>query len=47
MTPERLMEYIWEAINEALGTDYATVTPEAEKIYNCILEKLQKGGFNV
>ena len=39
-----LMLYIWEGINDALGTDSTEVSEDAERIYNGIRERLADKG---
>lgn len=41
---EMLMLYIWEGINDALGTDSTEVSEDAERIYNGIRERLADNG---
>jgi len=41
---EMLMLYIWEGINDALGTDSTEVSEDAERIYNGIRERLADKG---
>lgn len=42
VSDEMLMMYIWEGINDALGTDSGTMTEFAESIYYRIMDKLIK-----
>ena len=40
VSDEMLMLYIWEGINDALGTDSSEVSEDAERIYNGIKKRL-------
>lgn len=42
---EMLMMYIWEGINDAIGTHTGTMTEFAERIYYRIMDKLTKAGI--
>lgn len=44
VSDEMLMLYIWEGINDALGTDSGTLTEFAKSIYYRIMGKLVKAG---
>ena len=44
VSDEMLMLYIWEGINDALGTDSSEVSEDAERIYNGIRERLADNG---
>lgn len=44
VSDEMLMLYIWEGINDALGTDSTEVSEDAECIYNGIRERLADKG---
>lgn len=45
VSDEMLMMYIWEGINDAIGTHTGTMTEFAESIYYRIMDKLIKAGI--